>query len=106
MQAWLLVRGRGDKPLDRFVDTAAIRAHSSSKRPSVALGVAVPDPAAGGRPRPARGSGGRGGRRIPAERLAAFTHPIDPRAVRDGSGSNRSGRVGSRAVEIGKVGVV
>jgi hypothetical protein len=38
MQAWLLVRGRGDKPLDRFVDTAAIRAHSSSKRPSVAPG--------------------------------------------------------------------
>jgi hypothetical protein len=38
MQAWLLVRGRGDKPLDRFVDTAAIRAHSSSKRPSVQRG--------------------------------------------------------------------
>jgi hypothetical protein len=35
---WLLVRGRGDRPLDRHVDAAAVRAHSSSKRPSVAPG--------------------------------------------------------------------
>jgi hypothetical protein len=30
------VRGRGDRPLDAHVDPAQIRAHSSSKRPSVA----------------------------------------------------------------------
>jgi hypothetical protein len=35
---WLLVRGRGDRPLDRHVDPDAIRAHSSSKRPSVQRG--------------------------------------------------------------------
>jgi hypothetical protein len=35
---WLLVRGRGERPLDRRVDAAAIRAHSSSKRPSVQRG--------------------------------------------------------------------
>jgi hypothetical protein len=35
---WLLVRGRGERPLDRQVDAAAIRAHSSSKRPSVQRG--------------------------------------------------------------------
>jgi hypothetical protein len=35
---WLLVRGRGDRPLDAQVDPAAIRAHSSSKRPSVQRG--------------------------------------------------------------------
>jgi hypothetical protein len=34
----LLVRGRGDRPLDRHVDPDAIRAHSSSKRPSVQRG--------------------------------------------------------------------
>ena len=38
MQHWLLVRGRGDEPLPREVDVASIRAHSSSKRPSVAPG--------------------------------------------------------------------
>jgi hypothetical protein len=32
---WLLVRGRGEKPLDPRVDPARIRRHSSSKRPSV-----------------------------------------------------------------------
>jgi hypothetical protein len=37
-QKWLLVRGRGDRPLDARVDVAGIRAHSSSKRPSVAPG--------------------------------------------------------------------
>jgi hypothetical protein len=35
---WLLVRGRGEKPLDRHVDAARIRAHASSKRPSVQQG--------------------------------------------------------------------
>jgi len=34
----LLVRGRGERPLDRHVDPGAIRAHSSSKRPSVQRG--------------------------------------------------------------------
>ena len=32
------MRGRGDRPLDRRVDPGAIRAHSSSKRPSVQRG--------------------------------------------------------------------
>ena len=32
---WLLIRGRGERPLARIVDPASIRAHSSSKRPSV-----------------------------------------------------------------------
>ena len=35
---WLLIRGRGDRPLDRRVDPESIRAHSSSKRPSVQRG--------------------------------------------------------------------
>jgi len=35
---WLLIRGRGDRPLDAHVDPAKIRAHSSSKRPSVQRG--------------------------------------------------------------------
>jgi hypothetical protein len=35
---WLLVRGRGDRPLDAVVDAEAIRAHSSSRRPSVERG--------------------------------------------------------------------
>jgi hypothetical protein len=35
---WLLVRGRGDRPLDARIDPGAIRAHSSSKRPSVQRG--------------------------------------------------------------------
>jgi hypothetical protein len=35
---WLLVRGRGEQPLDRHVDRARIRAHSSTKRPSVQCG--------------------------------------------------------------------
>lgn len=38
MTKWLLVRGRGDRPLDAAVDPDAIRAHSSSKRPSVEPG--------------------------------------------------------------------
>jgi hypothetical protein len=35
---WLLVRGRGEKPLDRHVDAAQIRTQRSSKRPSVQQG--------------------------------------------------------------------
>ncbi len=35
---WLLVRGRGERPLDAHIDQGAIRTHSSSKRPSVAPG--------------------------------------------------------------------
>jgi hypothetical protein len=35
---WLLVRGRGDRPLAREVDPAQIDAHSSSKRPSLEPG--------------------------------------------------------------------
>jgi hypothetical protein len=35
---WLLVRGRGDRPLPAEIDPDEIRAHSSSKRPSVQLG--------------------------------------------------------------------
>ena len=38
MTHWLLVRGRGDRPLERHVDVAGIRRHSSSKRPSVQPG--------------------------------------------------------------------
>jgi hypothetical protein len=34
----LLVRGRGDRPLDARVDPEKIQAHSSSKRPSVQRG--------------------------------------------------------------------
>jgi len=35
---WLLVRGRGERPLDAHVEPAAIQAHSSAKRPSVQPG--------------------------------------------------------------------
>jgi hypothetical protein len=35
---WLLVRGRGDSPLLADIDPAAIRAHSSSRRPAVVPG--------------------------------------------------------------------
>jgi hypothetical protein len=35
---WLLVRGTGARPLPRAVDPAAIRAQSSTKRPSVEPG--------------------------------------------------------------------
>jgi hypothetical protein len=38
VQHWLLVRGRGDRPLDACVEPDEIRAHSSSKRPSVEPG--------------------------------------------------------------------
>jgi hypothetical protein len=36
--AWLLVRGRGDRPLPSAIAPDEIRAHSSSKRPSVQPG--------------------------------------------------------------------
>jgi hypothetical protein len=35
---WLLVRGRGEKPLDGHVDATRIRTQGSSKRPSVQPG--------------------------------------------------------------------
>jgi hypothetical protein len=35
---WLLVRGRGDRPLDARVDVDRIGAHASSRRPSVEPG--------------------------------------------------------------------
>jgi hypothetical protein len=35
---WLLIRGRGDRPLPRRVDPASIRAQGSTKRPSVQPG--------------------------------------------------------------------
>ena len=38
MTYWLLVRGRGEKPLDRQVDKAGIQRQGSSKRPSVQPG--------------------------------------------------------------------
>lgn len=37
-ERWLLIRGRGDRPLERRVDPNGIRAHSSTKRPSVQPG--------------------------------------------------------------------
>jgi hypothetical protein len=38
VQHWLLVRGRGDRPLAAEVTPEGIRRHSSSKRPSVQRG--------------------------------------------------------------------
>ena len=38
MTHWLLVRGRGSKPLDAAIHAGEIRAHGSSKRPSVEPG--------------------------------------------------------------------
>ena len=38
MTYWLLVRGRGEKPLDRHVDKGGIQRQGSSKRPSVQPG--------------------------------------------------------------------
>jgi hypothetical protein len=35
---WLLIRGRGDRPLDARVDPSQIRTQSSSRHPSVAPG--------------------------------------------------------------------
>jgi hypothetical protein len=38
---WLLIRGRGDRPLEAEVRPGTIRTHSSSKRPSVQRGDAA-----------------------------------------------------------------
>ncbi len=38
MTSWLLVRGRGERPLDAIVRPDDVRGHSSSKRPSVEPG--------------------------------------------------------------------
>jgi hypothetical protein len=35
---WLLIRGRGEQPLDAHIEPGAIHAHASSKRPSVEPG--------------------------------------------------------------------
>ena len=35
---WLLIRGRGERPLDRHVDAGAVAYHGSSRRPSLAPG--------------------------------------------------------------------
>jgi hypothetical protein len=35
---WLLVRGTGERPLDRYVDPERLRAHSSTRRPAIQLG--------------------------------------------------------------------
>jgi len=35
---WLLVRGRGDRPLDARIDPATISRHGSSRRPAVQRG--------------------------------------------------------------------
>jgi hypothetical protein len=37
-QHWLLVRGTGDRPLDGRVRPASLRAHSSTRRPTVQKG--------------------------------------------------------------------
>jgi hypothetical protein len=37
-ERWLLIRGRGDRPLEAVIDREQLRAHSSSKRPSVQPG--------------------------------------------------------------------
>ena len=38
MTRWLLVRGRGDRPLDARIDPATISRHGSSRRPAVQRG--------------------------------------------------------------------
>ncbi len=38
MTSWLLVRGRGDRPLDATVRAAELQRHASSRRPSVEPG--------------------------------------------------------------------
>jgi hypothetical protein len=38
LQHWLLVRGTGDRILPDRVDVSALRAHSSTRRPSVQKG--------------------------------------------------------------------
>jgi hypothetical protein len=35
---WLLVRGTGERPLERHVDPERLRAHSSTRRPSIQQG--------------------------------------------------------------------
>jgi hypothetical protein len=38
LQHWLLVRGTGDRPLPRAVDSASLRTHSSTRRPTIQKG--------------------------------------------------------------------
>jgi hypothetical protein len=35
---WLLVRGTGERPLDRYVDPERLQAHSSTRRPAIQRG--------------------------------------------------------------------
>jgi hypothetical protein len=35
---WLLIRGTGERPLDRYVDRERLRAHSSTRRPAIQRG--------------------------------------------------------------------
>src|SRR5437870_2252052 len=103
---WLLIRGRGDRPLEAKVDRAAICAHGSSRRPAVepgdlcilyaavwqaifgiteVTGEPEHEPAARGGRRPRPGAGGGGGRDLPAEHLAALAHPSVGGAIRAGA---------------------
>jgi hypothetical protein len=38
MERWMLVRGTGERPLDRYVDPKRLLAHSSTRRPAVQRG--------------------------------------------------------------------
>jgi hypothetical protein len=38
VQQWLLVRGTGERPLDRYVDPERLRRHSSTRRPGIQRG--------------------------------------------------------------------
>src|SRR5256886_4890236 len=71
------------------------------------LGLELPDSVGDGRHRPEPRAAGRNGRHLPAEPLAAFAYPSHRGAVRVCTEADRGRReVGSRAVEIRRVGVV
>jgi hypothetical protein len=38
VEHWLLVRGTGERPLDRYVDRERLHAHSSTRRPAIQCG--------------------------------------------------------------------
>jgi hypothetical protein len=38
VEHWLLVRGTGERPLERYVDPERLRAHSSTRRPAIQRG--------------------------------------------------------------------
>src|SRR5436305_11451962 len=71
------------------------------------LGLELPDSGGCGRRGSERCAAGRGRGHLPAEPLAAFAHPAHRGAVRVRTEADRGrGEVGSRAVEIRRVGVV